>query len=56
MTINGYIIDAVKNGINDRILHYTEVSEAACAVPTQKHYLPVINCPGTADGEAARNI
>ena len=51
---NDYIIDAVKNGADDRVLHYTEVPEAAYAVPTPDHYLPLVYCLGAADGDQAK--
>lgn len=50
---NNYIIEAVKTGANDRILHYTEGPDAAYAVPTPDHYLPLIYCLGAAAGDKA---
>lgn len=51
---NDYIIDAVKNGADDRVLHYTEAPEAAYAVPTPDHYFPLIYCLGAADGDQVK--
>ncbi len=51
---NDYIINAVENGTMDRILHYTKGPEAAYAVPTPEHYLPLLYCLGAADGAPAQ--
>jgi len=51
---NDYLIDAVKNGDRDRILHYNDGPEATYAVPTPEHYLPLIYCFGAANGDRAR--
>lgn len=50
---NAYIIDAVQKGDADKILHYEKGPDAAYAVPTAEHYLPLIYCLGAADGDSA---
>lgn len=50
-TFNDYIIDAVKAGAKDKIIHYTEGPEASYAVPTPEHYLPLIYCLGAVGGD-----
>jgi 4,5-DOPA dioxygenase extradiol len=48
---NDYIIDAVKAGAVDKVVHYADGPEAAYAVPTPDHFLPLIYCLGAADGD-----
>ena len=48
---NDYIVDAVKAGAKDKVIHYTEGPESTYAVPTPDHYLPLIYCLGAADGD-----
>lgn len=50
---NDYIIDAVKAGNKEKVIHYADGPEAAYAVPTPEHYLPLIYCLGAADGDRA---
>ena len=50
---NDYIINAVKNGENDKVIHYTSGPDAAYAVPTPEHYLPIVYCLGAANGDTA---
>lgn len=50
---NDYIIDAVKAGNKEKVIHYADGPEAAYAVPTPEHYLPLIYCLGAADGNRA---
>ncbi|MDD5922559.1 MAG: 4,5-DOPA dioxygenase extradiol [Eubacteriales bacterium] len=50
---NDYIVDAVKTGVRDKVIHYTDGPEAAYAVPTPEHYLPLVYCLGVADGNKA---
>lgn len=51
---NAYIIDAVKNGDDNRVIHYENAPDAAYAVPTTEHYLPLVYCLGAADGDKAK--
>ena len=48
---NDYIINAVKAGENEKVIHYSNGPEAAYAVPTPDHYLPLAYCLGAADGD-----
>ena len=47
---NDYIIEAVKKGESDKVIHYQNHPSAAYAVPTPDHYLPLVYCLGAADG------
>lgn len=51
---NKTITDAVLAGDTDKVLHYEKHPDAAYAVPTPEHYLPLCYCLGAADGDAAR--
>ena len=50
---NDYIISAIENGENEKVVHYENGPEAGYAVPTTEHYLPLIYCLGAADGDKA---
>lgn len=51
---NDYIINAIKAGENNKVIHYADGPEAAYAVPTPDHFLPLIYCLGAADGDQVR--
>ncbi|MCI7327028.1 4,5-DOPA dioxygenase extradiol [Hornefia butyriciproducens] len=51
---NRYIADAVLAGETDKVVNYESGPEAAYAVPTPEHFLPLIYCLGAADGDSAR--
>ena len=48
---NKYIIDAIRSGENDKVIHYENAPHARYAVPTSEHYLPLIYCLGAANGD-----
>lgn len=50
---NKYIIDAIKSGEKEKIINYKTGPEAAYAVPTPDHYLPLIYCLGSAENDEA---
>ena len=50
---NQYIIDAIKSGEKEKIINYKTGPEAAYAVPTPDHYLPLIYCLGSAENDEA---
>ena len=50
---NQYIIDAVLSGDDDKVVNYESGPDAAYAVPTAEHYLPLIYCLGAAKGDSA---
>ena len=50
-TFNNYILDAVQSGDRAKVIAYENGPEAAYAVPTPEHYLPLIYCLGAGRGE-----
>lgn len=48
---NSYIVDAVLNGDRAKVIAYENGPEAAYAVPTPEHYLPLIYCMGAGKGD-----
>lgn len=50
---NKAVIDAVKAGAVDKIINYEKIPDAAYAIPTPEHFLPLIYCLGAADGDSA---
>lgn len=50
LTFNQKIIDAVKSGDAAKIISYEKIPNAAYAVPTPEHFLPLIYCLGAAEG------
>ena len=50
---NRRVIDAVLEGRRDEIIRYEELPDAAYAVPTPDHYLPLLYCLGAAEGDEA---
>ena len=50
---NDYIIDAVLKGERGKVIAWERGPEAAYAVPTDEHYLPLIYCLGAARGDSA---
>lgn len=53
LKFNKYVIDAVKAGSIDKLIAYENIPNAAYAIPTPEHYLPLIYCLGAADGDGA---
>ena len=51
LKFNQYIIEKLKAGDKDAVINYESGPEAAYAVPTPEHYLPLIYCLGAADGD-----
>ena len=47
------ITKAVVEGDNETVINYTKLQDAAYAVPTPDHYLPLLYCLGAADGDSA---
>ena len=52
-TFNNYIISAIENGEDEKVIHYENGPEVRYAVPTTEHYLPLIYCLGAANGDKA---
>ena len=52
-SFNDYIVDAVLNGEKTKVVNYQNGPEAAYAVPTPEHYLPLVYCLGAASGDRA---
>lgn len=50
---NDYITEAVLNGDSGKVIHYEKHPDAAYAVPTPDHYIPLAYCMGAADGDQA---
>jgi len=50
---NDQITKAVVEGDNETVINYTKLQDAAYAVPTPDHYLPLLYCLGAADGDSA---
>ncbi|MDD5852099.1 MAG: 4,5-DOPA dioxygenase extradiol [Galactobacillus timonensis] len=53
---NDYIINAVTEKQNEKVIHYTEGPEASYAVPTPDHYLPLVYCLGAAGDDSVREF
>lgn len=53
LNFNQKIIDAVKSGDAEKIINYEKIPNAAYAVPTPEHFLPLIYCLGAANGDSA---
>lgn len=53
LKFNQYIIDALQAGERNRVINYANGPEAAYAVPTPEHYLPLIYCLGAAGEDKA---
>lgn len=51
LRFNDYIIQAVRNHNDDAVIHYTSHPDAAYAVPTPDHFLPLVMTLGAAQGE-----
>ena len=50
---NKYVINAVLRHEDEKVIHYRNIPDAAYAVPTDDHYLPLIYALGAADGDNA---
>lgn len=53
LNFNQKIIDAVTAGDAEKIISYEKIPDAAYAVPTPEHFLPLIYCLGAAQGDNA---
>lgn len=51
---NQQITDAVISGDTDTVINYTKLPDAAYAVPTPDHFLPLLYCLGAAHGSSVR--
>ncbi|MCC6094059.1 MAG: 4,5-DOPA dioxygenase extradiol [Eubacterium sp.] len=51
---NKKITDAVISGDEDVVIHYDKLPDAAYAVPTPDHFLPLLYCLGAAEGDKVR--
>lgn len=51
---NDYITDAILAGNESKVIDYGTHPDAAYAVPTPDHYLPLLYCLGAAGGDSAR--
>ncbi len=54
LKFNKTVIDAVKAGDAEKIIHYEKIADADYAIPTPEHYLPLVYCMGAADGDGAK--
>ena len=53
LRFNDYIADAVLKGETDKVIGFSSHPDAAYAVPTPDHYLPLLVCLGAAGGDKA---
>ena len=53
LRFNDYIIDAVLKNDTDKVIGFSSHPDAAYAVPTPDHYLPLLVCLGAARGDKA---
>ena len=53
LRFNELVVDAVLAGETDKLARYNSLPDAAYAVPTPDHYLPLLYCLGAAGGDAA---
>ena len=51
LEFNKYIIDALANGEDSKVIDYKTGPYASYAVPTPEHYLPLIYCLGASEGD-----
>ncbi len=54
LRFNQFIIENVLAGNTDNVVHYQSAPDAAYAVPTPDHYLPLLYCLGAAGGDKAK--
>ncbi|MDD6570379.1 MAG: class III extradiol ring-cleavage dioxygenase, partial [Acidaminococcus sp.] len=53
LRFNDYITEAVLKGETDKVIGFSSHPDAAYAVPTPDHYLPLLVCLGAAEGDKA---
>lgn len=53
LNFNQYIIDKIARGDAASVIHYENGPDAAYAVPTAEHYLPLLYCLGAAGSDKA---
>lgn len=53
LRFNDYITDAVLAGESDKVIGFGSHPDAAYAVPTPDHFLPLLVCLGAAGGDKA---
>ncbi len=53
VAFNDYIVDAVRRGDDQKVIHYEEGPSSSYAVPTPDHFLPLLYVLGAADGDHA---
>ena len=53
LRFNDYIADAVLKGDTDKVIGFSSHPDAAYAVPTPDHFLPLLVCLGAAEGDKA---